>query len=646
MSWLFLKDRSRFNLTNIIHNLNQMKAILAIFLLLMYFAVCDGEKICFGDFGGTHLNVYKPLIDEIIRRGHMTSIVVNSPSFKRTRAMIGNETESLIYLKFETNKLTFPQGLMNAMGQASKFGDILMQPRMVDLVSRMVEMHRAALTDTHKSQLSELCKIFVLDPFEFHLADFAREINIPVVFTMFTLPSLTPPPFPLWPIPSAMILPANSESNLLRRFCLDTAGHLSSIVFTTLAFWKGLKFYGYPRHLFSTVYSRPYFALSRWSSTVAALPPSVIVLGVDEVPKSANSTVTIVDNIINVTAAVSCKKEIDGVCPSLVVGPQRLLFAAFGTLVHIPTSLNERLCSAFVRVLDSGEVDAVVFGRRVLGESELTRSATEGENHRTIPVCPQASVCESSSIEGATQEEKPQSGLTTTTPGRSKHDNSAARNISSCNDPRIRVTQWVQQSDILASGAVGLFVSHGGYSSLHEAYSNRVPTAILPFFGDQPINAAAMQHKGTGVALTKTDSDEQLANGMLSVLRNRSQYLARMEDFAAMDAVLSGGRCVHFCYSHEIQVLVSVVLEGRVLFMWRTYFTLPHHKTSCSHRLALLTILDSFSTRSRLISPDPTPQNKHQLHEYKGCRSCGTGRQTRSQQCPSAARASRMVSLC
>ncbi|KAK0593332.1 hypothetical protein LWI29_034848 [Acer saccharum] len=55
------------------------------------------------------------------------------------------------------------------------------------------------------------------------------------------------------------------------------------------------------------------------------------------------------------------------------------------------------------------------------------------------------------------------------------------------------VVEWVPQFDILAHNAVGVFINHGGWSSLMESMGCGVPMIIRPFFGDQRLNARMVQ---------------------------------------------------------------------------------------------------------------------------------------------------------
>ncbi len=57
--------------------------------------------------------------------------------------------------------------------------------------------------------------------------------------------------------------------------------------------------------------------------------------------------------------------------------------------------------------------------------------------------------------------------------------------MPSCADPRIWLTEWVDQRFILQSGAVGVFLSHGGLNSIQEAAVTATPIVVMPIFADQ-----------------------------------------------------------------------------------------------------------------------------------------------------------------
>ncbi|KAL5562162.1 hypothetical protein UlMin_031909 [Ulmus minor] len=69
-------------------------------------------------------------------------------------------------------------------------------------------------------------------------------------------------------------------------------------------------------------------------------------------------------------------------------------------------------------------------------------------------------------------------------------------------------TGWVQQQLILAHDSVGCYLSHSGLSSVIEALVNDCQLALLPFKGDQFLNAKLVADDlKSGVAINRKDED-------------------------------------------------------------------------------------------------------------------------------------------
>lgn len=65
--------------------------------------------------------------------------------------------------------------------------------------------------------------------------------------------------------------------------------------------------------------------------------------------------------------------------------------------------------------------------------------------------------------------------------------------------PNVTVRRFVPQTAVLAHTDV--FVSHVGANSMHESLFHGVPLVCIPYFGDQPQNAARVVGRGAGVLL-------------------------------------------------------------------------------------------------------------------------------------------------
>ncbi|KAJ7436845.1 hypothetical protein FB451DRAFT_1061457 [Mycena latifolia] len=60
---------------------------------------------------------------------------------------------------------------------------------------------------------------------------------------------------------------------------------------------------------------------------------------------------------------------------------------------------------------------------------------------------------------------------------------------------------WVEQRAILQHGAVGWFLTHGGWNSMSESLSQGIPLIVWPTNGEQPVNAALLSSGPHPVAI-------------------------------------------------------------------------------------------------------------------------------------------------
>nr|CAD2166865.1 unnamed protein product [Meloidogyne enterolobii] len=59
----------------------------------------------------------------------------------------------------------------------------------------------------------------------------------------------------------------------------------------------------------------------------------------------------------------------------------------------------------------------------------------------------------------------------------------------------------IKQREILERAQVKLFVTHGGQNSFNEILKAGVPVIVIPFFGDQPLNATIAEYLGIGLSI-------------------------------------------------------------------------------------------------------------------------------------------------
>ncbi|XP_066287470.1 UDP-glucuronosyltransferase 2C1-like [Branchiostoma lanceolatum] len=86
-----------------------------------------------------------------------------------------------------------------------------------------------------------------------------------------------------------------------------------------------------------------------------------------------------------------------------------------------------------------------------------------------------------------------------------------------------KLMAWLPQNDLLAHPKTRAFISHAGYNGLSEALHHGVPMVCMPFFGDQPTNAARVVARGLGVKLEFTTvTTDELYKTIKHVISNNS----------------------------------------------------------------------------------------------------------------------------
>ncbi|CAH1160293.1 unnamed protein product [Phaedon cochleariae] len=78
------------------------------------------------------------------------------------------------------------------------------------------------------------------------------------------------------------------------------------------------------------------------------------------------------------------------------------------------------------------------------------------------------------------------------------------------NKPRnVETFRWTPQREILCHPNVKVFISHGGLLGTIEAVYCGVPVLVIPQYGDQPLNAKALEKVGGGLIFHLQDATEE-----------------------------------------------------------------------------------------------------------------------------------------
>ncbi|KAH8391805.1 hypothetical protein KR215_004550, partial [Drosophila sulfurigaster] len=82
--------------------------------------------------------------------------------------------------------------------------------------------------------------------------------------------------------------------------------------------------------------------------------------------------------------------------------------------------------------------------------------------------------------------------------------------------------EWLPQRDLLCHPKVKAFVSHGGLLGTTEAVYCGVPMVVTPFYGDQFLNAGAVEQRHFGVIVSFKEFDEPHLSQALNTILNEN----------------------------------------------------------------------------------------------------------------------------
>ncbi|XP_050676852.1 UDP-glucosyltransferase 2-like [Leptidea sinapis] len=87
----------------------------------------------------------------------------------------------------------------------------------------------------------------------------------------------------------------------------------------------------------------------------------------------------------------------------------------------------------------------------------------------------------------------------------------------------VRVRQWFPQADLLRHEKVMLFITQGGLQSIDESIEARVPMLCIPIMWDQWYNAARISKLNIGVQMNIREvTEKQFKEGILNIMQNKS----------------------------------------------------------------------------------------------------------------------------
>ncbi|KAJ7711026.1 hypothetical protein B0H14DRAFT_700597 [Mycena olivaceomarginata] len=103
---------------------------------------------------------------------------------------------------------------------------------------------------------------------------------------------------------------------------------------------------------------------------------------------------------------------------------------------------------------------------------------------------------------------------------------------------------WVEQAALLQHGAVGWFLTHGGFNSVSESLTQGIPLIIWPVAAEQPVNAGLLSAEPNAVAieLFQVRTGPQLDPSLRSDAKITGTVLAASDEFKAAFTAARGSR--------------------------------------------------------------------------------------------------------
>ncbi|KAK9892165.1 hypothetical protein WA026_018367 [Henosepilachna vigintioctopunctata] len=94
--------------------------------------------------------------------------------------------------------------------------------------------------------------------------------------------------------------------------------------------------------------------------------------------------------------------------------------------------------------------------------------------------------------------------------------------------------KWLPQQAILAHPNVKLFVTQGGLQSSEEAITNAVPLVIIPFLGDQPMNAKILTKHGMAETISPKLLEKNILRDTILKVIGDEKYRSRAKELRSI----------------------------------------------------------------------------------------------------------------
>ncbi|XP_063700442.1 UDP-glucosyltransferase 2-like [Culicoides brevitarsis] len=135
--------------------------------------------------------------------------------------------------------------------------------------------------------------------------------------------------------------------------------------------------------------------------------------------------------------------------------------------------------------------------------------------------------------------------------------------------------KWIQQRDILCHPNVKVFISHGGMLGTTEAIYCGVPVITIPFYGDQPLNGAAMEYRGIGEKIWFEEIEtEKIRNSILKMLSDEVQQRAKFMSENFKDRPMAVLDTAVYWTEYAIRTKGELIRSHARHMSWFVYYSL------------------------------------------------------------------------
>lgn len=253
---------------------------------------------------------------------------------------------------------------------------------------------------------------------------------------------------------------------------------------------------------------RVYLATRKFWSDYRAVKRAIGVVPMTDLTTSWSDSIKLVNNFYGITPPRRSNPLVEhvGVIIPKTYTPlnddlkeylgdyKRVIYVAFGQHARATLQANGHILSSLLEVLESGEVDGILWSTFSPVDHFPPKVTTSSNNTYLV------------------------------------------QDLFERKYPHIRFEKWVPQTAVLLHPSTHLFVSHGGLGSVSESLYAGKRMALFPFFGDQPGNAKTMKRASLGDIIRLDATVSENADMMRELVVDKNGEIA--ESLKRMQAIV------------------------------------------------------------------------------------------------------------